>query len=359
MRALHYAVSASYFVIMFRCHQGVRMQDWMIQAGGSVAWVVVAAIGCLFLALPLLILWSVLDRYYARITNRHPRHWWRTRRGKGFGIDELARRLDVSVEELTELSPEYTERFIEKRGGGTRRFLIPSPELKFLQQKILRRLLDRLSVHSAATGFESGKSIVHNAAQHVDQAVVICMDVRDFFPRTTDDRVTVYFQRIGWNRETAELLTRLTTWEGGLPQGAPTSPRLSNLVNHVLDARIERFVQHRKGNYTRYADDICVSFPKDYPKRIRGTVQVVGRQLKAFGYQLNTKKTRILRQHQQQKVTGLVVNDRVNVPRLIRRKLRAVEHRLNTGQRATMTREQLDGWKALLAMVERQRDGSQ
>ncbi|MGZ0173804.1 MAG: reverse transcriptase family protein [Planctomycetales bacterium] len=291
----------------------------------------------------------------ARLENVH--HWKRARRGKGFGVDELAQRLDFSVEELTTIQPEYTERFIEKRGGGTRRLLVPSPELKELQHRILKRLMARLKVHPAATGFEPGTSIVHNAAQHTDQAVVVCMDIRDFFPQTSEDRVTAYFQRVGWNREAAELLTKLTTWEGGLPQGAPTSPRLSNLVNHVLDARIERFVQLRKGNYTRYADDICVSYPKDYPKRIRGTVQVIGRQLKGVGYEINTKKTRILRQHQQQKVTGLVVNDRVNLPRHIRRKLRAVEHRLNTGQRATMTREQLDGWKALLAMVEKQRDG--
>lgn len=296
-----------------------------------------------------------LDR--PRRANR--KHWKRALLGKGFGIDELARRLDVSVEELTSISPDYAERFIEKRSGGSRRLLVPSQELKELQQRILKRLLARLSVHPAATGFEPGTSIVHNAAQHTDQAVVICMDVRDFFPQTTADRVTAYFQRIGWNREAAELLTNLTTRENGLPQGAPTSPRLSNLVNLVLDSRIERFVHRRKGTYTRYADDMCISFPKDYPKRIRGTIQVVRRHLKAFGYELNGKKTQILRRHQQQKVTGLVVNDRVNVPRHIRRKLRAVEHRLNTGQRATMTREQVDGWKALLAMVEKQRDGHQ
>lgn len=290
----------------------------------------------------------------------HPRrsnrkHWKRARRGDGFDIDELARRLEIHVDALESITPDYTERFIDKRSGGTRRLLVPTPDLKEVQHRILKRLLARLTVHPAATGFEPGTSIVHNAAQHTGQSVVLCMDIVDFFSQTTDDRVTAYFQRVGWNREAAELLTRLTTWEGGLPQGAPTSPRLSNLVNHVLDARIERFVHQRKGTYTRYADDICISFPKDYPKRVRGTVQVVGRHLKAFGYQLNAKKTRILRQHQQQKVTGLVVNERVNVPRRIRRKLRAIEHRLNTGGRATMTREQLDGWKALLAMVERQR----
>lgn len=302
------------------------------------------------------LLTSLPKRDRPRRSNR--KHWERVRQGKGFGVDELARRLDISVEELTDFSPDYTERFIEKQAGGTRRLLVPSPEHKKLQQRILKRLLARLKVHPAATGFEPGTSIVHNAAQHTNQSVVICVDIRDFFPQTSEDRVTYYFQRVGWNRDAAELLTRLTTWEGGLPQGAPTSPRLSNLINQVLDSRIERFVSWRKGTYTRYADDICISYPKDYPRRIRGTVQVVRRHLKAFGYELNGKKTRILRQHQQQKVTGLVVNDRASVPRRIRRKLRAVEHRLNTGQRATMKREQLDGWKALLAMVEKQRDGN-
>lgn len=300
------------------------------------------------------LLWNLSTLKSARPENL--KHWKRVRRGDGFGIDELARRLEISVDNLAAFRPDYTERFIQKRSGGTRRLLVPSPELKKLQQRIRKRLLARLKVHPAATGFEPGTSIVHNAAQHTDRAVVICMDVSDFFPQTSDARVTAYFQRIGWNREAAALLTRLTTWEHGLPQGAPTSPRLSNLVNHVLDARIERFVHGRKGAYTRYADDICISFPKDYPKRIRGTVQVVRRNLKAFGYQLNTEKTRILRRHQQQKVTGLVVNDRVNVPRHIRRKLRAVEHHLRTGRRATMTLQQLDGWKALISMVENQRD---
>ena len=332
------------------------MLDAILDIIGNATKAFLVIVIVIFLIAGSLILLSILSPL-ERARPSNLKHWKRARRGEGFGVDELARRLEVSVDELTTLSPDYTERFIEKRSGGTRRLLVPAPELKELQHRILKRLLARLSVHPAATGFEPATSIVHNAAQHTGQAVVLCMDIRDFFPQTTGDRITAYFQRVGWNREAAELLTKLTTCEGGFPQGAPTSPRLSNLVNHVLDARIERFVQERKGTYSRYADDICISFPQDYPKRVRGTVQVVGRHLKAFGYQLNTKKTRILRQHQQQKVTGLVVNERVNVPRHIRRKLRAVEHRLNSGKQATMTREQLDGWKALLSMVEKQRNG--
>ena len=131
---------------------------------------------------------------------------------------------------------------------------------------------------------------------------------------------------------------------------------MSNLINYRLDARIDRFVRDRHGTYTRYADDITISFPRDYPKKVRGTVQAVRRQLEAHGYQMHGDKLRIRRQHQQQKVTGLVVNERVNLPRETRRRLRAIEHRLNSGQAATMTREQLYGWKALLAMIEKQRD---
>lgn len=293
---------------------------------------------------------------FVRVTNRHFRHWWRTLRGKGFDVEELARRLGVTSEELQAITPDYTERIIRKRNGEARRLLVPSDELKSLQKKILRRLLARLRTHPAATGFEPGSSIVHNAIMHTQQAVVICMDVRDFFTETKSERVDAYFRRIGWNRDAADLLTRLTTWDGGLPQGAPTSPRLSNLLNFALDTRIERFVLRRKGIYTRYADDICISYSKDVPKRVRGTVQIVSRKLKSHGYQVHKQKTRILRQHQRQKVTGLVVNDCVNVPRHIRRKLRAVEHRFKTGRRATMTQQQFDGWMALLAMVEKQRD---
>jgi RNA-directed DNA polymerase len=277
-------------------------------------------------------------------------------RGKGFGIAELARRIGVSTTELLNVHVSYHESWIPKRSGGSRRLLIPNPELKSLQRLILHRLLAKLRTHGAVTGFESGLSIVENAVPHVGQAVVIKLDIKDFFPTTSADRVDAYFRRVGWDAECAALLTRLTTHDGGLPQGASTSPRLSNLINFGLDESIKRFVcGRRRGVYTRYADDLTISFRRDYPRRIRGAIQFVTRCLRRDGYELNRSKVRILRQHQQQRVTGLVVNDRVNIPRHIRRKLRAIEHRLNSGRSATMTREQLDGWKSLLRMVEQRR----
>ncbi len=293
---------------------------------------------------------------YQRVTNANLSHWLRARRGKGMGIAELAKRLGVAEDELRNIDISYHEAYIPKRNGGSRRLLIPNEKLKRLQRLILHRLLARLRTHPAVTGFEANLSIVENALPHVGQAVVVKLDIKDFFPTTRANRVDAYFRRVGWNAECAALLTNLTTHEDSLPQGAPTSPRLSSLVNFGLDRSIERFVcETRRGAYTRYADDLTISFPRDYPQRIRGVIQFVARRLRRDGYELNRSKVQILRGHQQQRVTGLVVNDRVNVPRHIRRKLRAIEHRLDSGRRATMTREQLDGWKSLLRMVEQRR----
>lgn len=268
-------------------------------------------------------------------------------------LPELARRLGVAVEDLQSIEPDYHAFTISKRRGGARELHSPSAELKQLQRHILRRVLGKLRVHPSATGFEPGLSIAHNASFHLGQAVVIKLDLKDFFPFTSAQRVEDYFLQIGWDDEAAALLTKLTTHEGGLPQGAPTSPRLSNLVNYVFDAQILRYVEKHKGTYTRYADDITISYPEDWPKYVRGTVQHVRKIARRHGYVVHTKgKLRILRQHQQQRVTGLVVNDKVNLTRERRRWLRAVEHRRRTTGEATISDEQLAGWRALAHMVE-------
>lgn len=272
-----------------------------------------------------------------------------------YKVDELARRLDVSLRELQTVPARYRPVLIPKKRGGTRRLDVPDASLKNLQRRINRRLLASLRTHEAATGFTPGLSVAHNAAAHVGQAVVIKMDIVDFFPSTTTARVERYFRYIGWDDETAALLTLLVTHEGGLPQGAPTSPRLSNLVNHALDARIARQVRKHHGVYTRYADDITISFRDDNPRRVRGLIQYVRAICKAHGYTVHRKhKLRICRRHQQQRVTGLVVNEKVQLPRHTRRWLRAVEHRMATTGQSSLTPEQLAGWRAYQHMIQTQ-----
>ena len=308
----------------------------------------------------LLLVWGATRFYrvYVRITNRHLRHWLRAKRGKGFDIDQLAQRLGTRRLKLEMTEARYRQHTISKKRGGTRTLHVPEPSLKAMQRLIHRRLLRKLRTHPAATGFEPGCSIAHNAGRHTGQAVVIKLDVIDFFPSTTAGRVEQYFRRVGWDKDTAALLSKLTNHEGGLPQGAPTSPRLSNLVNFALDSRIIRYVSRLHGTYTRYADDITISFPEDHPRRVRGTIQYIRNICKAHGYTIHTRhKLRILRQHQQQRVNGLVVNDRVNLPRKKRRWLRAVEHRLQTTGEASLTEEQLAGWRAFQHMIETQAGG--
>lgn len=321
--------------------------------------------------------------------------------GRGHGVDELARRLDMEVRELRRFRPTYDQFTVPKRSGGSRRIFAPADDLKKLQRRILRRLLGRLRAHPAAHGFERGRSIVTNALPHSARDIVVRFDLVDFFPSTRARRVKRYFRKIGWNRPAA-ILVRLSTHEGGLPQGAPTSPRLSNLVNYRLDARLAGLAAALGGVYTRYADDITFSFVEDveqlaeqtplshHPrtgepvprdvnrtllellptaaKRIRFVGSFVRRVVEEEGYQLHRrKKQSVRRRHHRQLVTGLVVNRRPNLPRETRRWLRAVEHRARQAalpmfgssapadyvprKRPTLSPSQLAGWRALRAMI--------
>jgi hypothetical protein len=182
------------------------------------------------------------------------------------------------------------------------------------------------------------------------------MDLIDFFGSTSDRRVRRLFRVLGWDAESAALLTRLSTDSGSLPQGAPTSPRLANLVNVRLDARLSALAATLGGTYTRYADDLTFSFAEaDHAATadlLAATKKIVGQQ----GYRLHLdRKLQIRRRHHRQMVTGLVVNEHVALPRSRRRWLRAVEHHVYTGTPASLTRDQLTGWQAFEAMIDRQR----
>ncbi len=284
---------------------------------------------------------------------------------RGADIAELARRLKLPEASLRELKPEYREFTVPKRSGGKRQITAPSAELKLMQRRILRRVLAKLNAHPSATGFESGESFATNAARHCGKRIVIHFDVKNFFPSIRSQRVYSYFRYVGWNRAASRLLSKLVTWQDSLPQGAPTSPRLSNLVNYRLDVRLADLARRYDATYTRYADDISMSLD-DESFDLRALIGTVFTILRSEGFQPHRgKKFSVRRQHHQQRVTGLVVNERVNLPRKTRRWLRAVEHRAATSQlpitspdwrpakKCTLTPEQLSGWRGIVVMVNR------
>lgn len=261
----------------------------------------------------------------------------------------------MSESELRSVPISYRRFDIPKRSGRYRTIFEPHEELKRTQRLILRRLLKRLNAHTRAHGFERGRSIVTGALPHERKSVVVRMDVRDFFGSTKSARMRDYFARLGWNTEAAQLLTRLCTHEGSLPQGAPTSPRLSNLVNFKLDARLDALARRCGADYTRYADDMTFSFAEGEHDQLASLIHAVKKILREEGYEMHTrKKLQIRRRNQMQLVSGLVVNERVRLPRSTRRRLRAIEHRASKGLETTLTPAQLEGWRALRIMIDRQ-----
>ncbi len=299
-------------------------------------------------------------------------------------VAELARWLDAPEKELREWltsSPtwargyDYTRFTVPKRRGGVRTIDAPGEKLKALQRNILHKLLNPLTPHRAATGFVPGRSIVDNARPHAGQGVVINLDLADFFPSVTDKQVEQVFTAMNWEAEAATILSRLCTLEGRLPQGAPTSPALSNLVCRKLDARLSALAEHFDGHYTRYADDLTFSFPAfgrnkrrrpkpaDQPSRRRpgGVTRKLLTWIKEIiqteGFRIQMKKqVRVQRQHQRQTATGLVVNQAVNLPRATRRLIRAMQHHERLGKLDAAGVRRLRGLEALARMVEEQRN---
>jgi RNA-directed DNA polymerase len=269
------------------------------------------------------------------------------------GIDELAARLGMSAAQLRGFGPEYREFDVPKRGGGMRRIAAPDRGTRDLQRLIARRILPLSRLHPDAMGFRRGRSMVDHARRHSGKAVVLRMDLKDFFGSTRADRVRRYFRGV-WDQDAADVLTSLTTYRGALPQGAPTSPGLSNLLNRRLDARMAGFAAHHGVTYSRYADDITFSLDSDDAALVRMLIRFTKKVVRESGYELHLRrKLHVRRQHQRQLVGGLIVNAVPRLPRERRRWLRAVEHRVATGSAPTVSERQLAGWRAYRAMVER------
>jgi RNA-directed DNA polymerase len=250
------------------------------------------------------------------------------------GVDED--RLVAMMRPGVEAGSGYVEFEIPKAKGGTRRIAAPRTPLRKIQRKILDEILAKVPVHDACHGFVQGRSTVTNAKPHERAAIVIKMDLRDFFPSVHYRRVKGLFEQLGYGEEVAGTLAGLTTyrpkvgervvWPGMLPQGAPTSPAIANLVSRRLDRRLEKLAAKYGAVYTRYADDLTFSFAQVPDVKIGRFLWWVDGICQQEGFSERDDKRRILRAKHQQRVTGIVVNQRVNVPREDRRRFRAILH---------------------------------
>jgi RNA-directed DNA polymerase len=244
----------------------------------------------------------------------------------------------------SEREAHYHYRWLSKRSGGRRLIESPKRTLKQAQRRILREILEKVPPHDAAHGFSVGRSILTNARPHVKQAVVVKFDLANFYPNVTFARVTAIFRSLGYSRETAIWLARLTTsalpanmpfvkeepsavlpyLKRHLPQGAPTSPALANLSAYSLDVRLAGLARSFGANYTRYADDLTFSGPTRFGTSLRDFIPLVGQIVRQERFRLNAAKRKILRSSGKLVVTGVVVNEKINVSRREFDRLKAV-----------------------------------
>jgi RNA-directed DNA polymerase len=282
---------------------------------------------------------------------------------------ELARLLEIDLTELDWLADvqgrerrcrvealrHYRYRWVAKRSGSLRLIEAPKPRLKSIQRLILDEILARIPAHDSAHGFRPGRSIGTFAAPHVGQAIVLKMDLRDFFVSITSARVSAVYFTAGYPEPVARLLSGLCSntvptavmnqvsrsaleksgatmaWQDQrpyasphLPQGSPTSPALANLAAFRFDSRLAALSAAAGGVYTRYADDLLFSGGDSFGRSVHRFSTRVAAIAIEEGFAIQHRKTRIMRQGVQQRAAGVVINQKINIPREDYDRLKAI-----------------------------------
>ena len=272
-------------------------------------------------------------------------------------VGELSRWLGVSPRELTWLcdfsrsGKHYRCHWVKKRSSGWRLLESPKPKLKIVQKQILSEILNLIPAHPLACGFCPGKNILDFAQPHHDREVCLKMDLRDFFHHVRTGRVCGLFRTAGYGRSVSHYLAMLTTTQVGiesvkqhhpdflgtknpiskllrfrrLPQGAPTSPAIANHCAFRMDVRLAALARQFEGvHFTRYADDLLFSGGRRFVKSVNRFQITVGSIAIEEGFDINFRKTRIMKKHQRQKAGGVVLNRKLNFDRRDFDRLKAI-----------------------------------
>lgn len=243
---------------------------------------------------------------------------------------------------------------IKKKNGKLRWLNPPIEPLKSVQNEFLYKCAPLANVHKAAVGFQPGSSVVDGARQHLGSEVIFTTDLKDFFNNVQDFKIEAVCNNIIEQLADMDLLNQadtqspeirtffknLVTGPVGLSQGAPTSPAMSNACAIHLDTNIFHYCNLRNLTYTRYADDITIS-SKD-PSIDMGVIRSdVYAMIIKHAFKINFKKSRIQRQHRRMTVTGIVINDKLSVPKWKWRRFRAQLHNIEKG-REILTQQELE-----------------
>jgi RNA-directed DNA polymerase len=231
----------------------------------------------------------------------------------------------------------YSSHLIDKKRGGKRQIHAPSHQLKSIQKRLNYFLqgyylcLKPQEVFGFVVNPESqGKkcNIKENAFPHIGRKHLLNLDLKDFFPSISASAVKALFQSsyFRFDGQLATALALLTTYQGKLPIGTPTSPVISNFICLKMDAALKYFCEERQINFTRYADDLSFSSNESFSDDL---IQELIQLISSHGFEVNPKKLRLKSSNRKQTVTGLTVNNKVNIDRKLLKKIRAMSHDLS------------------------------
>lgn len=246
----------------------------------------------------------------------------------------------------------YSSYNIQKKDGGLRLIENPSKELKEIQRQLLDQLLRYIKIDKNVHGFVEGRGIYTNASLHTGAVCVVHLDLKDFFHSITKEKIIKELSRFV---RTPNAVAELATFKDRLPQGSPISPVISNIVSVRMDRKLGGLAKRFSAVYTRYADDI--TFSSQTNKDLHKIIPKVHSFIKGEGFELNYKKTRVMRKGCRQVVTGLVVNSKVNVPRARVRNFRAEIHQthLSGTKDDYLVIQQLKGFNSFIMGANREK----
>ena len=348
--------------------------------------------------------WAVYRR--AHVVHLGPGVWWhdtadvdrfdaddpekarRDRALDNYDVEAFAKAVNLTIPRLRWLAyhrevdsgTHYHRWTVPKRDGTPRLISAPKPELKRVQRWIAREVTEHLPVHGAAHGFLVGRSIETNAREHAGAKILVKLDIRNFYPTVTMRRVKGLLRRAGLGEQVATLMALLctespreqvethgktyyvATGPRSLPQGAPTSPSITNALCLRMDARLSGLAAKLGARYTRYADDLAFSWHGNATPAVGNLLHAVAAIVRAEGFAIHPKKTRVMRSGARQQLTGMIVNATnvprppARVPRTRIRELRAAIKNRELGKPGKgETLEQLKGLCAFVMMADRAR----
>ena len=225
---------------------------------------------------------------------------------------------------------------LKKKNGSKREIYAPRSYLKVVQWWVLDNILNRVDIAKNVFGFVPRRSIVHNAKFHYGARHILNVDIKDFFPSINFYQVVDEFLKLGYSEDVSDMLANICCLNLRVPQGAPTSPAIGNLVLRNMDKDLTELSSAMEMKYSRYADDLTFS-SKEWIDE--GFLTLITKTVEAEGFEINTKKTRFSGPQDRLEVTGVVINQKIQPPRRWRKRVRATLH--NYEMKKALTRREL------------------